>query len=92
LVNTGVIWDTGNSAVADMSYSQLWWSHGVRDIVLNCKRPDELEEFCRISDHLEKHSFVKNGNLDPKHITHMRTVDNRWYGLLKRAFREALSS
>lgn len=59
-----VVQDNGNSVVGTPC-SDLCSSHGVRGTELNCNVVKSLG-FCLISDHLEKHSFVKNGNLETK--------------------------
>jgi hypothetical protein len=33
----------------------------------------ESPDFCHISDHFEKHNFIKNGNLDP--ATHIQAIE-----------------
>lgn len=57
-----VVQDNGNSVVGTPC-SDLCSSHGVRGTELNRNVVKSLG-FCSISDHLEKHSFVKNGNLE----------------------------
>jgi len=52
----------GNSVVGTPC-SDLCSSHGVRGTEQN-RNVAVSPGFCSISDHFEKHSFVKNGNLD----------------------------
>lgn len=59
-----VVQDNGNSVVGTPC-SDLCSNHGVRGTEQNRNVVKSLA-FCSISDHLEKHSFVKNGNLDTK--------------------------
>lgn len=49
--------------------SQPCCSLGERDAVFN-SRPDEPGDFCRISDHLEKHNFIKSGSLSSTRTTY----------------------
>jgi len=59
-----VVQDNGNSVVGTPC-SDLCSSQGVRGTEQNRNVVKSLD-FCSISDHLEKHSFVKKGNLDTK--------------------------